>query len=66
MILVNSWELLPFDFSVDWVFDPEYGWLEFIWFPEALHPQKELFATPAATLNPRHRVNKQSADSVSV
>lgn len=25
------WEIIPFDFRIDWVYDPEYGWLEFCW-----------------------------------
>jgi hypothetical protein len=28
------WLLLNYDFRLNWVFDPDYGWLEFCWFSE--------------------------------
>jgi len=32
------WDAVPFSFRLNWVFDPDFGWLEFYWFDEALEP----------------------------
>jgi len=32
----RAWELLPFDFRLNWVYTLEYGWLEFCWLPGPL------------------------------
>ncbi len=28
------WELIEYNFRLNWVFDPKDGWLEFCWLPE--------------------------------
>jgi len=34
-VSLPEWELAPFEFSLNWIYDPEFGWLEFYFFPES-------------------------------